>query len=445
MYTGLRPVQANSVMVFLRVSSIASSLYRGIISPLAGVAFINAICFGVYGNVNRRLENSNSIQSITIAGSVSGFVQAFLCSPMELIKTQMQIGDGHLGVKDTIKNIISHSGWRGLTKGLGITITREVPAFGIYFSSYEYMVSGRQDNAPLVFAAGGMSGVFSWIFTYPIDVIKSRLQADIDGRFKSPIHCLVTSLKEEGHKFLFRGVSSTVIRAFPTNAATMGVVTLIMKTFGEEETSVYDTMARMRMAESLHVRLPKNFDSPRYKFHSNVSTLCIEGPVIVQIQKPIFYVAPYRLFVETMLAAMPSDGDKKDLEVGTIRSGVKLGKISRIVTKILKSNKVNRNHYDEEFQVMVDLNAVSQDVIHSCFRSKVILEEQQREKDLLERLEKEYEESQETIKTPSILLSNNGSRIVQESHVTTSDFLNNTSSLISTSKTNRIYGFYYLM
>ncbi|QQP41080.1 Mitochondrial carnitine/acylcarnitine carrier protein CACLlike, partial [Caligus rogercresseyi] len=126
--------------------------------------------------------------------------------------------------------------------------------------------------------------------------------------------------------------------------------------------------------------------------------------------------------------------------------GIKLRQISRIATRMLKHNKVNQKHIHDDFQVMVDLNAVSQDVIHSCFRSNVVLEEQQREKALLERLAKESAEANEPIKTPSLLLEseNEGGRIHQESHVTTSDFLD-TSSLISTSKTNRIYGFYYLM
>ena len=42
-------------------------------------------------------------------------------------------------------------------------------------------------------------------------------------------------MASEGYSCLFRGVGSTVIRAFPTNAATMGVVTWIMKTFSEEQ------------------------------------------------------------------------------------------------------------------------------------------------------------------------------------------------------------------
>ena len=43
-------------------------------SPLAGVAAMNALSFGVYGNVIRRMDNPDSITAITTAGVSAGFV-----------------------------------------------------------------------------------------------------------------------------------------------------------------------------------------------------------------------------------------------------------------------------------------------------------------------------------------------------------------------------------
>jgi hypothetical protein len=39
-------------------------------------------------------------------------------------------------------------------------------------------ISGRENNTFWVFTAGGISGILSWIFTYPQDVIKSRIQVN---------------------------------------------------------------------------------------------------------------------------------------------------------------------------------------------------------------------------------------------------------------------------
>lgn len=44
-------------------------------SPLLGVAGVNAITFGAYGNVLRLLPDQESLSSITIAGASAGLIQ----------------------------------------------------------------------------------------------------------------------------------------------------------------------------------------------------------------------------------------------------------------------------------------------------------------------------------------------------------------------------------
>ena len=58
---------------------------------------------------------------------------------MELIKTQMQVC-GKQGISEAVAHILNTAGLGGLTRGLAITFTREVPAFGVYFGSYELMI-----------------------------------------------------------------------------------------------------------------------------------------------------------------------------------------------------------------------------------------------------------------------------------------------------------------
>lgn len=58
--------------------------------------------------------------------------------------------------------------------------------------------------------------MLSWLFTYPQDVIKSRIQADSieasSAKYTSYKQCLTSSIQGEGHSFLTRGISSTLIR-----------------------------------------------------------------------------------------------------------------------------------------------------------------------------------------------------------------------------------------
>lgn len=62
---------------------------------------------------------------------------------------------------DCLVNIHRKSGIRGIFKGLGLTISREIPAFSSYFFTYELLTRNERDEptstAKMLFA-GGMAG-----------------------------------------------------------------------------------------------------------------------------------------------------------------------------------------------------------------------------------------------------------------------------------------------
>lgn len=59
-------------------------------------------------------------------------------------------------------------------KGLNITLLREIPSFSIYFSTYYYMKENKYNELISV----GVAGVLCWLPTYPLDVIKTRIQSN---------------------------------------------------------------------------------------------------------------------------------------------------------------------------------------------------------------------------------------------------------------------------
>lgn len=93
----------------------------------------------------------------------------------------------------------------------------------------------RQIGTPTAFhtlVAGGLAGTVSWLLTFPMDTVKSRLQAD--GMSSKPVysgmlHCARHGYEAEGLSFFSRGLSSTLIRAFVMNAATFFVVSYTLK------------------------------------------------------------------------------------------------------------------------------------------------------------------------------------------------------------------------
>lgn len=231
----------------------ARGVYRGMSSPLVGVAGINAIVFGIYANTQRYLPNPDSLKSHFIAGATAGFFQSFICSPMELAKSRLQVSNGgNKGPIDCLRKIYSREGTKGLFRGLNITMLREIPAFGSYFWTYE-LLTRTPDNSPVSTSAmllsGGLAGIVSWVIVYPIDVIKSRMQIDgIAGslKYKNSLDCLKQGLALEGYVGFYRGLVPTILRAFPVNAATFAVVTWTMRLLSDN-----DIKEKVRDGESL--------------------------------------------------------------------------------------------------------------------------------------------------------------------------------------------------
>jgi len=71
--------------------------------------------------------------------------------------------------------------------------------------------------------AGGFAGVVGWLTCYPLDLIKSRLQTNLNEQYlpgyRGILQCSKEVILEAGLKGLFKGIIPTLIRALPVNCA----------------------------------------------------------------------------------------------------------------------------------------------------------------------------------------------------------------------------------
>ena len=115
------------------------------------------------------------------------------------ILLQKEVGDRrYKGSIDAGRQIFRSFGLKGLYLGLGPTFFREVNANAVYFYSYEYVMrlfangeSSAQAPIMAAFLAGGIAGSNSWLFTYPIDYVKTVMQSQDLGKLKysSALEC----------------------------------------------------------------------------------------------------------------------------------------------------------------------------------------------------------------------------------------------------------------
>ncbi|TKY48165.1 Mitochondrial arginine transporter BAC2 [Spatholobus suberectus] len=220
-----------------------AALYRGMTAPLASVTFQNAMVFQIYAVLSRAFSSSVSVneppsyKGVALGGFCSGALQSMLLSPVELVKIRLQLqntGQGpstetQKGPVRVAENIWKREGLRGIYRGLGITMLRDAPAHGLYFWTYEYAREklhpgcrkSCEESLNTMLVAGGLAGVVSWVFSYPLDVIKTRLQAQTlsSRKYNGILDCLRKSIKEEGYVVLWRGLGTAVARAFVANGA----------------------------------------------------------------------------------------------------------------------------------------------------------------------------------------------------------------------------------
>jgi hypothetical protein len=148
--------------------------------------------------------------------------------------------------QECMKSIVQNEGWFGLlTRGLNITLAREVPSNAIYFVVYGLLMQTAMKDALGVMASmvcGAISGIACWIPVYPIDVVKTRMQntkggksdsATNDGaRRRSSLHVATAMYTTEGIGAFFKGFGPLLFRAAVSNGVTFFVYDCIMALLG---------------------------------------------------------------------------------------------------------------------------------------------------------------------------------------------------------------------
>lgn len=279
-----------------RASKIATArrmtrlMYAGTAPALVANVAENGVLFAAYGPCQRLVafaiglfdgsggigpdgtEKKLSPTSLAMAGSLASVFSAFALCPTELIKVRLQAadlersnngtaaaGDRPVPARSTLQEVASvwktEGGLRGMYRGMGSTVAREMPGYYVFFLAYE---AGRtylnewhrstigvtatetnsiaatgghggnpEDPAWVTMMAGAAAGIGLWLVIYPVDAIKSRIQATGGGGTESSSSCsssssflkmLARSVRSEGPLALYRGLSPTLLRTIPASA-----------------------------------------------------------------------------------------------------------------------------------------------------------------------------------------------------------------------------------
>lgn len=196
-------------------------------------------------NTPGTLPNISSIGCFSIAGSISGACTTLIACPFELAKNATQTsvlmsgasitdGAGSFKTKNAgrvntfqaITQIVQRYGILGLYTGFHLHLLRETIGSGLYFGVYEstkqimttYSGAEKANSKGAVLVAGGLCGVGAWLFTYPLDTMKTRAQSVLIGNpTKAAQSCVAAAAKSSK----FKGVEMMILRSCIQNMIQM--------------------------------------------------------------------------------------------------------------------------------------------------------------------------------------------------------------------------------
>ncbi|KAI5925646.1 mitochondrial carrier domain-containing protein [Camillea tinctor] len=291
-----------------------SALVAGTAAPVLGYGALNALLFVSYNRTEALLNEAFSSPTLSsnsgtgvgtgsnlwatwIAGAVGGLATWVVSTPTELVKCRAQVlasspssssSSSSLSSWAIAKHVLHTEGVRGLYLGGTVTALRDSIGYGFYFWSYElgsrwveaYQSRERASladtslppssssffslDAAKVLLCGGIAGVVTWASIFPLDVIKTRVQTQI--QFPSPailggatattpllleaqqqqsqqpamgqrrlgaMEIAKEAYREGGVRAFFRGLAICSVRAFIVNAVQWAVYEWIMLELGQ--------------------------------------------------------------------------------------------------------------------------------------------------------------------------------------------------------------------
>jgi solute carrier family 25 S-adenosylmethionine transporter 26 len=204
-----------------------SGVYKGIGPQAIGSAPQAALFFLTYESFKYYVEplvSPHYLPLVHMAAASFGEVVACLIRvPMEVVKQRRQTSTNR---KHTSARILMHA-WKseglrkGLYRGFGSTILREIPFSFIQFPILEYLKSTYRihfkNNIPLesweVANCGALAGAFAAATTTPLDVAKTRIMlADKKTAATLRVRTVLQQVyREKGVRGLFAGFTPRVL------------------------------------------------------------------------------------------------------------------------------------------------------------------------------------------------------------------------------------------
>ncbi|MCJ1233204.1 hypothetical protein MMC14_001159 [Varicellaria rhodocarpa] len=237
---------------------------------------------------------SQPVFAAFLAGGAAGAVSRTVVSPLERLKILFQIQsvgreEYKMSVGKGLMKMWREEGWRGLMRGNGTNCIRIVPYSAVQFGSYNFYkrfvepTPGADLSALRRLACGGAAGITSVTFTYPLDIVRTRLSIQSASfaalgeaaRKKLPgmwVTVVQMYKHEGGFLALYRGIIPTVAGVAPYVGLNFMTYESVRKYFtpeGENNPTAVRKLAAGAVSGAVAQTCTYPFDVLRRRFQIN--------------------------------------------------------------------------------------------------------------------------------------------------------------------------------
>ncbi|MCJ1401296.1 hypothetical protein MMC11_004508 [Xylographa trunciseda] len=191
---------SSSYATIFRQEGFRRGLYSGVTPAFLGSFPGTVIFFGTYEYSKRHLIDNGVHHSLAYlaGGFIADFAASFVYVPSEVLKTRLQLqgrynnpffssGYNYRSTVDAARTIVRQEGISALFYGYKATIFRDLPFSALQFAFYEQeqtwakeWVGNRDIGLGLEILTGATAGGMAGVITCPLDVVKTRIQTQLN-------------------------------------------------------------------------------------------------------------------------------------------------------------------------------------------------------------------------------------------------------------------------
>lgn len=225
--------------------------WRGNFVNILRTAPFKAVNFYAYDTYRKQLIKISRNKETTnferfIAGAAAGITATILCIPMDTIRTKMVAPGGEAlgGVISAFRYMVQTEGFFSLYKGLVPSIISMAPSGAVFYGVYDILKSaylhspegrkrialmkqqGRHLNAldqlelgPMrTLLYGAIAGCCAEAATYPFEVVRRKLQLQVQATRLSSLATLLKIVEQGGVSALYAGLIPSMLQVLPSAA-----------------------------------------------------------------------------------------------------------------------------------------------------------------------------------------------------------------------------------